>query len=201
MIVNKCYKTLCSSLVTSVLIVLIYPNSLYSQTKIEREYGMKPGNVPKSALNYVSQLFPAGKIKWYVEKSESGESIEAKIKNNGNFYSIEFDFTGKLQDIETIVGFNSLSEMLQKSISEALKAKFRRIKILKVQRQWSGSPEAMQFLVAGKNSSKNYMTRYEIVFRGIKNKSTSDYEVLFDDQGKLIKMLKIINQNNPHLLY
>ncbi|WP_231463844.1 hypothetical protein [Pedobacter sp. Leaf132] len=162
---------------------------------------MKPGNVPKSALNYVSQLFPAGKIKWYVEKSESGESIEAKIKNNGNFYSIEFDFTGKLQDIETIVGFNSLSEMLQKSISEALKAKFRRIKILKVQRQWSGSPEAMQFLVAGKNSSKNYMTRYEIVFRGIKNKSTSDYEVLFDDQGKLIKMLKIINQNNPHLLY
>ncbi|MCX2473486.1 hypothetical protein OQZ33_03990 [Pedobacter sp. MC2016-05] len=201
MINDKYYNRLRVSLMVSTFIFLLYPNSLSAQNKIEREFRIKPGKVPKSALNYVTQLFPAGKIKWYVEKSESGESIEAKIKTNRTIYSIEFDRMGKLQDIETIVSFDSLPEKVRGAINEGLKSKFMRIKILKVQRQWSGSPETLQLLLAGKNSSRNYMTRYEIVLRGINIKSTSDYEVLFDDQGRLVKILKIINQNNPHLLY
>jgi hypothetical protein len=46
-----------------------------------------------------------------------------------------------------------------------------------------------------------YTTRYELVIRGTKDKSTSDYEVLVDDQGMLIRTSKIIYGDNPHLIF
>jgi len=183
------------------LALLLYPNTTQAQEKIEREYAIKATQVPEPALQFISQVFTNPRIKWYAEDSQRGQSIEAKVKRDGTIYSIEFDKTGKLQDIETLIKFKSLSEALREAIEKTLKAEFSRIKIDKVQRQWSGPTKTLQLLLAHKEPEEQYTTRYELIISGTKEKNTSDYEVLVDDMGKLIRTSKIIYGDNPHLIF
>ena len=190
-----------SGLALMALILLLCPKLTYAQQKIEREYAIKATQVPEPALQYVGQMFEKQRIRWYAEESQKGRSIEAKVKADGTIYSIEFDQEGKLQDIEVLVKFQSLSEDLREAVEETLEAEFTRIKILKVQKQWTGPASTLQLLVSKKKPLEKYTTKYELVIRGTKDKSTSDYEVLVDEQGKLISKSKIIQKDSPHLLF
>lgn len=190
-----------SSLQLLGLILLLAPKLTSAQQKIEREYAIKATQVPEPALEFVNQTFYKKRIKWYAEESQKGRSIEAKVKQDGTVYSIEFDEKGNLQDIETLISFNSLPQDLQKAIMKTLEADFTRIKIHKMQRQWTGNAATLQQLASKKKPEKEYTTRYEIVIRGSKDRSTSDYEVLVDDHGKLISKSKIIQKDSPHLLF
>jgi hypothetical protein len=190
-----------SSLQLLGLILLLAPKLTFAQQKIEREYAIKATQAPEPALEFVNQTFDKKRIKWYAEESQKGRSIEAKVKQDGTVYSIEFDEKGNLQDIETIISFNSLPQDLQKAIMKTLEADFTRIKIHKMQRQWTGNAATLQQLASKKKPEEDYTTRYEIVIRGSKDRSTSDYEVLVDDHGKLISKSKIIQKDSPHLLF
>lgn len=152
-------------------------------------------------MNFVNQAFEGQRIRWYAEESQKGKSIEAKVKQDATIYSIEFDEQGNLQDIETLIKFRSLPEKLQQAIMNTLEADFSRIKIYKVQRQWSGPDATLQQLLAKKKPVEKYTTRYELVIRGNKDRSTSDYEVLVDDEGTLISTSKIIQKDTRHLLF
>lgn len=183
------------------LILSMVPKLTSAQQKIEREYAIKPAQVAEQALKFVNQAFDGQRIRWYAEESQKGKSIEAKVKQDGTIYSIEFDEQGNLQDIETLIKFRSLPEKLQQAIMNTLDADFTRIKIYKVQRQWTGADATLQQLLANKKPIEKYTTRYELVIRGNKDKSTSDYEVLVDDEGTLISKSKIIQKDTPHLLF
>lgn len=197
---DKC-KKLRGSLLLVAFALLLNVETTFAQQKTEREYAIKTAQVPKSALQYVDQVFEGRRTKWYAEESQKGRSIEAKVKQDGTIYSIEFDEAGKLQDIETLISFKSLPEPLRNTIEKTLEAEFSRIKIIKVQRQWTGPAKTLQLLLAKKEPAEKYITRYELVIRGTKDRSTSDYEVLVDDQGRLIRTSKIISKDNPHLLF
>ena len=198
--IDKC-KKLRGSLLLVAYALLLNVETTFAQQKTEREYAIKTAQVPKSALQYVDQVFEGRRTKWYAEESQKGRSIEAKVKQDGTIYSIEFDEGGKLQDIETLISFKSLPEALRNTIEKTLEAEFSRIKIIKVQRQWTGPAKTLQLLLAKKEPAEKYNTRYELVIRGTKDRSTSDYEVLVDDQGTLIRTSKIISKDNPHLLF
>ncbi len=198
--IDKC-KKLRGSLLLVAFALLLNVETTFAQQKTEREYAIKTAQVPKSALQYVDQVFEGRRTKWYAEESQKGRSIEAKVKQDGTIYSIEFDEGGKLQDIETLISFKSLPEALRNTIEKTLEAEFSRIKIIKVQRQWTGPAKTLQLLLAKKEPAEKYTTRYELVIRGTKDRSTSDYEVLVDDQGTLIRTSKIISKDNPHLLF
>lgn len=190
-----------NSLPLITLALLLYSETTFAQHKIEREYAIKSTQVPEKALQFLNQIFDDQKIRWYVEESQAGRSIEAKVKRDGTIYSIEFDQSGNLQDIETIIKFSSLSQKLRQAIEKTLEADFSRIKISKVQRQWTGPATTLRLLLAKKKPVEKYTTRYELVIRGTKDRSTSDYEVLVDDQGTLILTSKIIQKDNPHLIF
>jgi len=183
------------------LILFVLPQPASAQQKIEREYAIKPAQVAEQALKFVNQAFEGQRIRWYAEESQKGKSIEAKVKQDGTIYSIEFDEQGNLQDIETLIKFRSLPEKLQQAIMNTLEADFSRIKIYKVQRQWTGPDATLQQLLAKKKPVEKYTTRYELVIRGNKDRSTSDYEVLVDDEGTLISTSKIIQKDTRHLLF
>lgn len=195
------YKKLHSSLTLLALALLLYPATTFAQQKIEREYAIKPTQVPKPALQFLDHLFKNERIRWYAEESQKGRSIEAKVKQDGTIYSIEFDEAGNLQDIETLIKFRSLPDQLRQAIVNTLEAEFSRVKIYKVQRQWTGPAKTLQLLVAKKEPADKYTTRYELVIRGTDDKSTSDYEILVDDKGTLIHKSKIIQKDSPHLLF
>jgi hypothetical protein len=183
------------------LAVFLFPVTTFAQEKIEREYAIKSTQVPEPALQFIDQVFENPRIRWYAEESQKGKSIEAKVKRDGTIYSIEFDPDGKPQDIETLIKFKSLPEKLGQAIQHTLEAEFSRIKIYKVQRQWTGPATTLQLLLGKKKPAALYTTRYELVIRGTKDKSTSDYEVLVDDHGMLIRTSKIIYGDNPHLIF
>ncbi len=97
--------------------------------------------------------------------------------------------------------FRSLPEQLREAIVKTFEAEFSRIKIYKVQRQWTGPASTLQALIAKEKPADKYTTRYEVIIRGTDDKGTSDYEMLVDDQGTLIRKSKIVRKDAPHLLF
>ena len=194
-------KKLSNNIPLLTLVLLMLSPAAFAQHKIEREYAIKTAQVPAQALKFVNQSFSKNRIRWYAEESQKGRSIEAKVKQDGTIYSIEFSEDGSIQDIETLIAFSALSEDLREAIMKTLEADFTRIKIHKVQRQWTGSAATLQQLLAKKKPEGEYTTRYELVMRGTENKHSSDYEVLLDEKGTLISKSKIIQKDSPHLLF
>lgn len=70
------------------------------QTKYEREFRMSEKKVPQKAREFVHSMDFESKVKWYFEENLQGNSIEAKLKQQGQQYSVEFDTLGTLQDVE-----------------------------------------------------------------------------------------------------
>ncbi|MEL6254700.1 MAG: hypothetical protein AAFR87_22000, partial [Bacteroidota bacterium] len=83
-----------------VLGLLVRGNYAQAQIKYEREYKLKPTEIPMPAKIFVDSCKFSTQITWYKEESQDGKSIEAKLKHKGKKYSIEFDTVGLLQDME-----------------------------------------------------------------------------------------------------
>lgn len=183
------------------LVLLLYPTLVPAQQKVEREYSIKVEQVPEKALQFTAKAFGSKRLKWYAEESQKGRSIEAKIKQDGTIYSIEFDEAGNLQDVEALIKFGSLPKQLRETIMKTLDLEFDRIKIHKVQLQWTGSDKALLALISGEKPADTYTIRYELIIRGTKGRKASDYEVLVDEQGKTISKLRIVHRDHRHLIF
>lgn len=170
------------------------------KNKFEREYSIKQSEVPLEASNFIKETLN-GKVKWYGEENLNGKAIEAKGKKEGKLYSVKFDTFGKIQDIEVVVNFKSLSEELKNRIQKELEQYFSSIKIIKTQIQWRGSQIVLKQLINKENTTEDYLTNYEIVIRGKENNRSEYYEILFNEQGKIIDKAKIIQKNDHHLIY
>lgn len=172
-----------------------------AQDKIEREYKIKPSAVPAPALDFIKNSFKQQKVKWYMEQSAKGKSIEAKVIHGGKLHSVEFNADGTIQDVEVLIDYESVSAPLRASIESALKSEFTRFKISKVQRQWIAGEDELMALIKGEKPQLKYVTNYEIVVSGKRDRHNDNYELLFNDNGKLISQSKIIESNSQHLLF
>ncbi len=173
----------------------------YSQNKIEKEYRIKSFDVPKSALDFMDLGPFDKKIKWYAEESLDGNSIEAKTCFRKRKYSIEFDLNGNPQDVEQKIPFKSLKNTVQIKIKKSLDSIFVNSKIKKTQKQYVGSRQALISLLNKEKLTEGYDINYELIVKGKKIKLHSYYELLFDNNGKLLKILKIVNANTDNLIY
>ena len=186
----------------NLLFILFFSvQGLYAQDKVEREYKIKPSEVPAKALNFIKESFSEKKVNWYMEQSASGKSIEAKVRKDGRLYSAEFDTLGNIQDIEVLVNIKDIPEALRLMIERSLSEQFSRYKVLKTQKQWIGKAAALQSLIKGDKPKAKYETNYEIVITGRKDKHNDEYELLFNEDGVLIRQQKIIESNQQHLLF
>ncbi|GAA4274848.1 hypothetical protein GCM10022258_41440 [Aquimarina gracilis] len=172
--------------------------TLQAQTKFEREYRIKKHEAPKAAVAFISKGFSEKKVKWYVEESQDGKTFEAKTNYKKNKYSIEFDTLGNILDIEKKVSFQSLQNVLKSKIISSLNSLFVKHKILKVQIQWKGDQENLLKLIKD-TKKENYSELYEIVIKGKKQRTFKMYEILFDSEGKALKVLEIIQRPSDNL--
>ena len=182
-------------------IVLFNLTSVYSQDKLEREYRIKQSEVPAKALGFTEHSFPDVRMKWYGEDNLNGKAIEAKGKLQGKLYSIKFDTSGVLQDIEMVINFNTIPENIRLAIQKNLEDRFSKFRVQKTQIQWVGNMDDLAALVKGENVSGTYSTNYEITFQGTRDRRSDYYEVLSNDKGELIRESKIVQRNNHHLIY
>lgn len=195
------YNQPCMKILFLISLLSVSITIAYAQDKVEREYKIKPSQVPAKALDFVNSSFQQQKAKWYVEQSTKGKSIEAKIRKDGKLHSVEFDTTGLIQDVEVLVDYNSIPEALQKAIEISLNAEFSRFKIRKVQKQWTAAAADLHTLIKGEAPQGKYTTNYEIVITGRKDNHSDNYEVLFNEQGELMHQSRILESNNQHLLF
>ena len=186
------------TLVFAILIYLAFP--LSAQVKFEREYRLDAVEVPQSARQFIEACAFTSKVKWYGEDSQDGKSYEAKTKHQQQWYSIEFDSLGHIQDVEIRLSLREITEASD-HIQSFLKDYFDKYKIKKVQRQWVGDKDILIKLIRGEIIKEGYRQNYEIELKGKKEGSTEWYEFLFDDNGKMLRQSTIIFRNTDHLIY
>jgi hypothetical protein len=170
----------------------------YSQSKMEIEERIEKEEAPFLAQKFIDSLYFSSKIKWYLEKDYIKTTYEAKVKEKGQKYSIEFDSLGYIEDIELEIKWKRIPTSTQNAICEKLHTEFEKFKIKKIQIQYIGQEKD---LLNFKTSTENLIIKYEIVVKGKKESQTSFYEYLFSERGKLEQKLQFDFRNIDHLEY
>lgn len=183
------------------LIVFSVVSNLFAQDKFEKESRIKRNDVPAKALLFIDSLNYNTKIKWYKEEGLTSISIEAKFKYNKTRYSIEFDTLGNIEDVEIEVSWPDVESELSKSITKQLKLDCSKYKIVKIQRQFTGSENDLFSLLRNGIHSEQIKIKYEIVVRCNEQKEVNLFEYLFNEKGILVRKSKIIFKNSSHLEY
>jgi hypothetical protein len=186
-----------------VLLVILFfaVRALNAQDKVEREYKIKPAEVPSPALDFIKESFSKEKVNWYLEQNAGSKSIEAKIRKDKTLYSAEFDTLGNIQDVEVLVSIKEIPERLWNIIERSIGEQFSRFKVQKAQKQWIGKEADLQRLIRGEIPKDKHSTNYEIVIIGRKDKHSYEYELLFNEEGVLIREQKIIENSQQHLIF
>ena len=180
--------------------VLMITFSLSAQEKYEREYRISDTEVPSAATAFVDALDFQKKVKWYLEESLVGETIEAKSRKNGRYYSIEFDKSGNLQDVEIKVAVNALPDDFRVNMFQYFDSAFDRVfKIGKIQEQFSGDTDAiLRYLTEGTTSDK-VIKKYEVVFNARKGEANEMFECTFAADGTFESQKTIILSDTDNL--
>lgn len=185
----------------TLLTLLAVANAVFSQVKYEREIRIRPAEVPAQARAFAEAALGAQKVRWYQEINLDFFSYEGKVKKGGRCYSIEFDSSGRIQDVEIEIEFTGLDAVLGQKIVSALSGMFSSHKITKTQLQWTGEEMALRELVRSGGTDKPYTERVEIVFKCREAGRPKLYEALFDTAGKLLSKLEIAPRNTDNLDY
>ncbi len=176
-----------------------YGFTTYGQIKFEREYRIKPEQVPGAAMTFIDSCFKEQKVKWYVEESQDGKTYEAKTFFNNTKYSIEFDTIGNPLDVEQKIAFKRLKNDLKNDITATLDALFVKHQIIKTQIQWKADRETLLKLIKNSSSTESYALHYEIILKAKKEGVFKKYEILFDSSGTAQKVLEITQRPTDNL--
>ncbi|MBE0641379.1 MAG: hypothetical protein IH599_05040 [Bacteroidales bacterium] len=189
------------SLIILVLYILVSPGTMEAQVKSEREYRLAKEKVPLEARRFIASLEKPVRLRWYMEESPSGYSVEAKFRLNGKRYSVEFDTSGALQDVEFIINPSSIPPSSMALLTRELDSLFKHHHFVKIQQHYQG-PADLQLLAMQKNIHQDgLITRYEIVIRGKRNGTPALFEVTTGQDGKVLDVLIILSKSAEHLEY
>lgn len=183
------------------VLCIVFAHNLLAQTKVEEEYRIKPEEAPKPAIQFLQEIFPEARIKWYLERGIQSTSIEAKLKRNGQRYSIEFDTLGNLEDAEILIDPVKIPSSTLNQICDTLSHLYSKYKITRTQRQLSGDQNLIKEILQNKGNITNITIRYELVVKGKTQEGMYLYEHLFNKEGQLVKSAKIITRNTDILNY
>ena len=174
--------------------------SAFAQQKHEVERGVREEAVPAPALGWLDQIAPEDKVQWYFEETSGKKSFEAKYKKNGTRYSVEFDTTGVLEDVEIIKRWGDLAPELQQELLKHFETTYRKHKIRKIQQQISGDEQVVRkWLLDG--NAPDIVYRYEIEYYAKSENGKALWEGVFDDKGVELSKRKVILRPTDNLNY
>jgi signal recognition particle GTPase len=188
-------------LVLLLLLLLFFGSELQGQEKYERESRVRRSEVPAAALAFVDSLDYTPRVRWYLEEGLSSNSFEAKFKKNQTRYSLEFSEEGRIEDIEKEIHRKDLNPQTRQAISEYLQNDCRRFRLTKIQRQYTGSDQALFAWLQQGSRAGTLVIRYEIVVRCRSQEGVHLYEYLFDDKGRFLSRSRIVFSKSSHLEY
>ncbi|WP_425390460.1 hypothetical protein [Ekhidna sp.] len=185
----------------SYLIFLIFTISLFSQElKKEKESRLKKDKVPEYMLECL-QPYLSKKATFYREVDGNKKSYEAKLQYDGGKYSIEFDDSLKLEDVELSITIDQIDVNVKEKINAHL-SHSQKFKILKIQKQFSSDKRNDREVIdeALKNKTGDIIN-YELEV-GIKHKGKwKFFEMTFSDVGKFLFQREISERTSGYVLY
>jgi hypothetical protein len=180
--------------------IFVFHSKGVGQTKYEREYRLNLEDVPPLAIDYVNSITVESKVKWYYEENLLGNSIEAKFRYMDRLYSVEFDTSGLLQDVEIEIEWSEIPEQSRKRMTVGMDSLFTKHKVQKVQIQYSGDQMTVLQKAKGEEPGGSMTTMYEVVISGKKeNERNSLYEIHFTEEGEMLDVSRIIFKNSDNL--
>ena len=185
----------------AIVAFLMGSTPLLAQVKYEKESRQQENEVPPIALQFIDSLGLEVKVRWYLEEALDRTSVEAKFTLNKLKYSIEFDSTGYLEDVEIQKEWSELDESLQETIIDQFCEDCWKISIKKVQIQYTGDRRVLWSIVSSGEGAEKFTKRYEIVVRCRTPKNTVLYEYLYSDAGQKLSRSKIVFSNSSNLEY
>lgn len=187
-----------STATASLFILVILP--VFSQVKYEKESRIRSSEVPQAALEFVRPYFHAKKVRWYFEENLNGNSIEAKVRQRGSLFSIEFDTAGVIQDVEKLIRYKDIPETARRQISIDLDKRFEKYHVQRVQRQYSGELNDVGQVFTGESPNTLLPHLFEIVVRG-RDESWEMFEFHYASDGTFLDVSSILVKNSDHLEY
>jgi len=173
-----------------------------SQVKFEKELRVKVADVPSEALNFIQEFLPERKVKWFYEEGNFGNSFESKFKHDGLKYSVEFDTTGKIQDIEILIQFDEIEAYISNKIRSTLNQLFENHKIQKIQVQYTGNVyDLLSLNQLSKANTQQLGIAYELVVKGKMDGEVKLLEFNFSQSGDLVQKSELHLQNFDNLEY
>ncbi|WP_162340238.1 hypothetical protein [Cyclobacterium salsum] len=164
----------------------------HGQEKIEREYRVKEREAPGEAREWLNDAFEGRKkVKWFREETSGKSSYEAKFNWEEADYSVEFDLSGTVEDIEIIKNWENLSSNLRQNLEAYFDKHYRKWRLEKIQLQYSGSPDDLEDLI-DEDEMEGILTRYEIEYYGDGEEGKNLWEGTFDKDGHVIDKRVII---------
>jgi hypothetical protein len=180
-----------------VLVALSFPTVLAQSVKNEIEDSIQKQEMPKNAIETLDEFWPdLNDIRYYFQTDGDRESYEAKLEWRGRNYSIEFDEAGKILNVEQLIDWKNISSEVSKPIDEYLQKGFRRVNIIRLQRQYiasddddSDNEDFIDDILEG--DEEDFEIRYEFEVEGRSGQEIGAFELLFDHAGVLIERRKI----------
>lgn len=176
----------------------------FSQSKDEQEQRIDLEQFPKEAQLLLKDLpNDSKKLKFYRETDSLKVSYEAKFKYKKRFFSVEFDNTGKLEDIEVIIKNKKLDKTLLEALTNFYNTNYKSFKFIKIQQQYvpKYNPTNALILELLNGNSSSYKTNYEIIAEVKSNSKREIREFTFDDKGQLIRSRPLKPSSYEHIMY
>ncbi|HBQ60014.1 MAG TPA: hypothetical protein DD671_10420 [Balneolaceae bacterium] len=193
---KSCYHIL--FLLTAILLTHFSLASA-QDAKDEIEKSISRDAMPASALSQINQFWnEQKKVDFYLQSHGEMISFEAKLDWEGHQYSIEFDSTGSLIDVEQLIKFEQLPEALRNTITEEIDKQYTRFKFTRIQRQFSASEEDDNDEVLEDVLDEDFedlIINFEIEIDAQNKKVLGSFELLFDEHGNLIQKRRIVRRS------
>ncbi len=173
--------------------------------KKEFEKRISEEDFPAAALQAAQPFLEnAQRVRYFKEFSNKGISYEMEVKNSGRKFSIEFFENGDLMDVEELVRLADLPENARNKICGHFCGNYRRHRIFRVQRQFSGRDSEAVLRVALSGNLAQATIKYELeadVNGGEQNERLGPYQFLFDKNGNLLEIKRIELRDTDNIVF
>ncbi|WP_435623699.1 hypothetical protein [Flagellimonas sp.] len=176
---------------------------VFGQVKNEIEYKISPSELPKGIETLLSpHMQDAKRIRYFLEIDGDKKSFEAKFKKRRLRYSVEFDESGALEDVEFIIKPTDIPNESWSNILRYLEGNFSKFTVKKIQQQYPAKDKspAQTLTDAFQNLLLPYLN-YELIVSAKNKKGFEQFEILFDSEGRFLEMRKFIGSKYDHVLY
>lgn len=178
--------------------------SLNAQTKNEKESRVSLSQFPENAqtqLNIIPKK--AKRIRYYKESDGEKQSFETKFKYEKYWYSVEFNNSGILEDIEVRIKERQIPDSIKTEIKTYIGNRSDKFDLIKIQEQYIyvDSISETQFLNSILENRATTVSNYEIIVAIKSNKIWELKEMTFDSKGAFLNARNLQQSSYEYIMY